>query len=134
MTFSANIYEIAALLIALAFFILVLATIPSLLQAKRTIRAVEDLTVESKRTVESVNHILKRAGDRGEDIDDLVNKATEVSKKIVGLADSVVDALKIPLITLLSTIIGAEHGLRRFFIKDKEEKKEEEHGGSGDVK
>lgn len=131
MTFSANIYEISVLLIALAFVILVFATIPSLLQTKRTIRAFEDLTLESKRTVESVNKILERAGDRAEDLDDLVKQATDVSKKVVGIADSVVDALKIPLITLLSTIIGAEHGLRRFFIKDKEKKGEE--GGGDDV-
>ncbi len=121
MTFSANIYEIAVLLIALAFIIFVIATIPALLQTKRTIKAFEDLTLESKKTVETVNHIMNRVGERGEDLDDLVKKATEVSKKVVGLADSVVDTLKIPLITLLSTIIGAEHGLRRFFIKEKKE-------------
>ncbi len=127
MTFSANIYEIAVLLIALAFVILVLAAIPALLQTKRTIKAFEDLTLESKRTVEHVNHIMKRAGDRAGDIDDLVKKATDVSHKVVGLADSVVDTVKIPLITLLSTIIGAEHGFRRFFIKEKKE------GGGDDV-
>ena len=121
MTFSANIYEIAVLLIALAFMILVLAAIPALLQTKRTIKAFEDLTLESKKTVETVNLIMNRAGERAEDLDDLVRKATDVSKKVVGLADSVVDTLKIPLITLFSTIIGAEHGLRRFFIKEKKE-------------
>ncbi len=127
MTFSANIYEIAVLLIALAFVIFVLAMIPALLQTKRTIKAFEDLTLESKKTVETVNLIMNKAGERAEDLDDLVKKATDVSKKVVGLADSVVDTLKIPLITLLSTIIGAEHGLRRFFIKEKKE------GGGDDV-
>lgn len=128
MTFSANIYEISVLLIALAFVVLVFATIPSLLQTKRTIRAFEDLTLESKRTVESINKILERAGERAEDLDDLLKQATDVSKKVVGMADSVVDAVKIPLITLLSTIIGAEHGLRRFFSKEKKEE-----GGGDDV-
>ncbi len=127
MTFSANIFEIAVLLIALAFVILVLAVIPALLQTKRTIKAFEDLTLESKRTVEHVNHIMKRAGDRAEDLDELVKKATDVSHKVVGLADSVVDTVKIPLITILSTIIGAEHGFRKFFIKEKKE------GGGDDV-
>ena len=112
----------------LALFGLAGAAIPALLQTKRTIKAFEDLTLESKKTVETVNLIMNRAGERAEDLDDLVKKATDVSKKVVGLADSVVDTLKIPVITLLSTIIGAEHGLRRFFIKDKKEE-----GGGDDV-
>ncbi|MBI5588280.1 MAG: DUF948 domain-containing protein [Deltaproteobacteria bacterium] len=130
MTFSANIYEISVLLIAVAFVILVVAMIPALLQTKRTIKAFEDLTLESKRTVESVNQIIKKAGERAEDIDDVVKQATEVSRKVVGLADSVVDTVKLPLITLISTVIGAEHGFRSFFRRRKEEKEE---GGGDDV-
>lgn len=128
MTFTASIYEISVLLIALAFVVLVLAAIPALLQAKRTIKAVEDLTLEGKKAVENVNFIVKKAGDRAEDIDELVKEAADVGKKVVGLADSVVDSVKIPIITLISTVIGAEHGFRSFFRRDKKE------GGSDDVK
>jgi uncharacterized protein YoxC len=128
MTFTASIYEISVLLIALAFVVLVLAMIPALLQAKRTIKAVEDLTLEGKKAVENVNFIVKKAGDRAEDIDELVKEAADVGKKVVGLADSVVDSVKIPIITLISTVIGAEHGIRSFFRRDKKE------GGCDDVK
>ena len=127
MTFSANIYEVSVLLIAIAFVILVVSMIPALLQTKRAIKAIEDLTLETKRAVENVNLIIKKASDRAEDIDDVVKQATEVSRKVVGLADSVVDTVKLPLITLISTVIGAEHGFRKFFIKEKKE------GGGDDV-
>lgn len=119
MTISANLYEIAVLLIALAVLIFVLALVPALLQLKRTIKAVEDLTIEGKRTVEGVNFIVRKAGDQVEDVEELVKKAKDLGMKVAGIADMVVENVKGPIISGISFLFGAEQGFKRFFSREK---------------
>ncbi|HLC18688.1 MAG TPA: hypothetical protein VJM57_06725 [Thermodesulfobacteriota bacterium] len=124
---SADIYQIAVLLIALAFLILVVFTIPTLVQMRKTVRAVEELSSESKKSIELLNSILKRAGDQADDVEEVLKKVKEVGLKVIGLAELVVDNIKSPLITLLSLFLGFEFGFKRLIKRDKK-------GGEGDVK
>lgn len=127
MTISADIFDLAIFLIGLAVLIFVLALIPALLQLKKTLKAVEDLTVESKKTVEIVNFIAKRTQDQVADLEELVRRVKDLGIKVTGLADLVVENVKSPLINILSVLFGAEEGFKRFFRREKK-------GGEGDGK
>lgn len=121
MTITANAYEVAVLIIAIAFLIIVIAAIPAILQFKRTIKALEDLSAESRRTVEILNIVLKKAGDEIGDVEELVKKVKEVGLKITGITEMFIENIKSPVITFLSLLLGFEFGLKRFFKKDKKE-------------
>lgn len=125
MTLTVGIYELAVLIIAIAFLVFVIAIIPAIIQLKRTVRSFEELSAESRQTVEVVNFILKKAGDQADEVEELVKRLKEVGLKVTGLADLVVDNIKSPLITLLSVILGFEYGVKHF-VKSKKE------GGSTD--
>ncbi|HAO93974.1 MAG: hypothetical protein A2X99_01660 [Deltaproteobacteria bacterium GWB2_55_19] len=119
MTFTADLSDIAILIIALAFLIFVLAAVPALLQLKRTFQALEELTAEGRRTIESVNVIVQKAGDQLSDVEELVTKVKDVGLKVTGLAEMVVDNVRSPLIGIISFFFGAEEGFKRFFKRGK---------------
>ncbi|MBI5643718.1 MAG: DUF948 domain-containing protein [Deltaproteobacteria bacterium] len=119
MTITADISDIALLIIALAFLVLVIAVIPALLQLKRTFQAVEELTVEGKRTVEGVNVIVRKAGDQLGDIEELVIKVKDVGLKATNLGELIIDTVRNPLISIISIFFGAEEGFKRFFNREK---------------
>ena len=121
MTITLGVVEIAILIVALAFLALVITLIPTLLQLKRTIKAVEELAGESKTAVMSINHIIVKAGEQVEDIEELTRRVKEVGAKVIDLFEMVVDTVKNPLITLLGLIIGVEFGFRKLFKRDKKE-------------
>ncbi len=127
MTVTADIYEIAVVIIALAFLFLVIAAIPMLIQLKRTIRAVGELSKESKKTVEVLTVLCKKTGDNIGDIEELVKRVKEVGLKATGIAEILLDNIKNPLIAILSMLLGVEFGMKRLIKKDKK-------GGSEDVK
>lgn len=121
MTITLGASEIAILIVAIAFLALVIALIPTLLQLKRTVKAVEELAGESKTTVTSINHIIEKAGDQVDDIEELTKRLKEVGLKVIDLLEMVVDTIKNPLITLLGLIIGFEFGFRKLFKREKKE-------------
>ena len=121
MTITLGVVEIAILIVALAFLALVITLIPTLLQLKRTIKAVEELAGESKTAVMSINHIIVKAGEQVEDIEELTRRVKEVGAKVIDLLEMVVDTVKNPLITLLGLIIGVEFGFKKLFKRDKKE-------------
>lgn len=121
MTLTANIYEISAMVIALAVLIFVIVLIPTILQIKRTIKAFEDLSVEGKRTMEGVNLLVKKVGEQAEDIEELVKKVKEVGIKITGIVDVLVEHIRNPIVTFLSVIFGIQRGWRRFVRSEKNE-------------
>lgn len=132
MTFSADVYEIAILLIAIAFLVLVIAIIPTLTQLRRTVRSMEELSNEGRKTVEAVNVIAERVGDQTEDIDEMVQRFKGVGEKTADLADMVLDNLRGPLITILSLILGFEFGLKHISKHKKKDadKEDKPEGGS----
>ena len=121
MTITLGVVEIAILIVALAFLALVITLIPTLLQLKRTIKAVEELAGESKTAGMSINHIIVKAGEQVEDIEELTRRVKEVGAKVIDLLEMVVDTVKNPLITLLGLIIGVEFGFKKLFKRDKKE-------------
>ncbi len=122
MTISADIFDLAIFLIGLGFFILAIALTPAVLQLKRTFKAVEDLTLEARKTVEIMNIIGEKAKDQAADIEELLARVKELGIKVTGLGELLVDNVKLPLISFLSFLFGAEEGLRRFFRRDAEKK------------
>jgi uncharacterized protein YoxC len=126
MTITADLFDIAILLMGLGVFIFVIALIPALLQLKKTFKAVEELTVETKKTVEVVNFVARKAQDQVADIEELVTRVKDLGVKVTGLGDTIVDNVKAPVISFISFLFGAEEGLRRFFHKKKKEGGEDE--------
>lgn len=119
MTITLGVGEIALLIIALAFLVLVAAMIPALLQLKKTVKAMEDLATESKSAVANVNSIIVRASGQIEDMEELAKKAKDVGIKIVDLLETVLDTVRSPLLTLVSLIVGVEFGFRKLLKRDK---------------
>lgn len=128
MTISANFYELSALLIAISFLVLVIALVPALLQLKRTIKAFEELSIESKKTVEGLNVIVTKAGEMTADVEQVLKKAQGIGLKVTDLADIIVDSLKSPLINIVSLLFGVEQGFKHFISRAKKE------GGDDDGK
>jgi len=125
---TANVYEIVAFLLVIAFCILIIFAIPALLQIKKTAKAVEDLTQESKKSLEVLNGVLKKTGDKAGEVDALLKRLGEVSRSLGTTADIIGGNLKGPFITLISLIIGIQYGLKYFIKRSAEEK------GGEDVK
>ena len=120
MTISAELYEIAVLIIALAFLVLVIAAIPTLIQLKRTVKAVEELSEESRKSVETLNGLFKRTGEHAGEFDSVLEKFRDVGLKAGSLGELVVDSVRNPLITLLSLLLGLEVGMKQLIKKKTE--------------
>ncbi len=125
---TANIYEITAFLLVIAFLILIIFAIPALLQIKKTAKAVENLSQESKKSLETLNGLLKSTSDKKGDLEALFRRLSDFSRSLGTTADIIGGSLKGPFITLISLIIGIQYGLK-YFIKCSEEEK-----GGDDVK
>jgi len=125
---TANIYQIVALIIALAFFILVVFLIPTLIQLKKTVKSVEDLSRESRKSMELINSLLEKTGGPAGELGDIVKRVKSVGTKMIDIAEFFVDNLRSPLITILSLLLGVEFGVKHLLKKDGE------IGGEEDVK
>lgn len=126
MTFTADIFDLAILLMGLGVFIFVIALVPALLQLKRTLKAAEELTVETRKTVEVVNFIARKTQDQVDDIQELIGRVKDLGLKVTGLGDIIVDNVKGPVISFISFLFGAEEGFKRFFHRNKKGGKDEQ--------
>ncbi len=130
---TASIYEIAVLIIALAFLILVIFAIPALIQIKKTARSVEDLTGQGKKTVDALNDLIKKTSDRAGEVEVLVKRLKDLSTRLSTTAEFITLNIKTPLLTLLSLIIGFQYGLRQF-MKSAQDGGSEEGGEAKGVR
>lgn len=121
---SADIYQLATLIAALAFLAFVIAFIPTIIQLKRTVKSIQELTIEGKKTVETVNNLVKKTEGQADEFEELLKKIRNLGFKALGLVELILDNIKSPLITILSLLFGVEFGLK-YFLKRKKE------GGSG---
>ncbi|MDO8426401.1 MAG: hypothetical protein Q7T24_02660, partial [Deltaproteobacteria bacterium] len=64
------------------------------------------------------NSIIKGTGERG-DLEEIVKSVKDVVLKFTDLMAFLIDNIRSPLITIISLIFGIEHGLKRFFSRDK---------------
>ncbi|MEK6792028.1 MAG: hypothetical protein AABY45_10060 [Deltaproteobacteria bacterium] len=128
MTITMSIYELSMLLIAIGFVVIIIVLIPAIIQAKRTLKSIEELSLESKKAMDSLNVILEKAGANAADVEELVKRFKDVALGFMGLAQMVLEHVKSPILTILSLILGAEFGLKRLF------KNEDKNGGASDDK
>lgn len=126
MTITTSIYELSVLLMALGFVAIIIALIPTIIQAKKTFKSVEGLSLESKKAVECLNVILQKTGANAADVEELVKKFKDVALGFMGLAEMILEHVRSPILTILSLILGAEFGLKRLF---RSENKEDKNGG-----
>ncbi|MBI5827612.1 MAG: DUF948 domain-containing protein [Deltaproteobacteria bacterium] len=113
MTVTADFNDIAIIIAVVAFLVLVIALVPMIFQIKKTVKAVEDLTVESRKTVEGVNSLVNKLNSQAGDLDELVKRVKEVGLKMTAVAELVVDNIRSPVITVLSLLLGARRALKR---------------------
>jgi len=131
---TANVYQIVAIILALAFLILIIFTIPALLQIKKTARSVEELSNESKKSLETLNGLMKKTGETAGELDKLVKRLKDLTISFTGVTELVSGNLKNAIVTLLSLIIGLQYGLKYFRDSATEKTKEKRQEGGADVK
>lgn len=119
MTVTADLNDIAVIIAVAAFLVLVIALVPMIFQIKKTVKAVEDLTVESRKTVEGVNSLVSRLNSQAGDLDELVKRVKEVGLKTTAIAELVVDNIRSPVITVLSLLLGTRRALKRLLRRDR---------------
>jgi len=147
MNFTITLTDIAFLIIALGFLLLVIYIIPILLQLKRTVKSVDELTSQGKEVIRNANtlvktasshadefifkgkeimsttnNILKTASSRAEDLGGVVKRLKETSAKVFELVELISTELRRPIITLISVIIGLNFGLK--YLRKKKKKRE----------
>lgn len=123
---TVDVYQIVALIIAIAFLIFIIFTIPTLVQIKRTVRSVEELSLEGKKTIETLNTALRKTGEGVGDLEEILKKIREAGLKLVTVLEIFVDNIKSPLATLVGFILGVQYGLKHLL-------KKKEKGGESDV-
>ncbi len=130
---TADVYEIVAIIVALAFLILIIFAIPVLLQIKKTVRSVEEFSNESKKSLETLNGLMKKTGDTAGELDALIKRLKDLATRTSGTAELIGTNFKDTIVTLLSLIIGLQYGLKYFIkrseAKTSEDKTTEEKGG-----
>lgn len=114
MTFTVTIAELSILLVAVAFFILVIYLIPAIIQLRSTAKAIEGFSQKGKEAMEDISSLAKKLNNQAEDIGCVVKKVADVGFKAARTVDIVVNQLKGPIITLTSIIAGIEFGLKHF--------------------
>ncbi len=124
---TASIYEIAIIITALAFLILVIAAIPVLIQLKKSMRSVEELTTEGKKTAEVLTSLFSKTNNQAGNLEELIKKVNVVGLKATGIAEILLDNIKNPLIGILSMLLGVEFGMKHLTKKEKK-------GGDEDVR
>lgn len=126
MNFSVTLSEISLFLIALAFFILVIYLIPTVLQIRQTMKALEEFAQQGKDAMGNINNLVKKTGGRAGEIGDLLRRllVREGARKVLEVAGPMASKFRRPLITLTSLLVGINLGLR-YLTKNKKKKEEE---------
>lgn len=114
---SYNVYEIAALIVAISVSALAIAAIPAVLQIKRTIKAVEDLSLETKKSVETLNGILKRIDCGVAVFEETAARFKQTGERISDFIDSLVENVKKPIAVVASVVSVIEYAFKLFFGK-----------------
>lgn len=114
MTFTVSLAELSIFIIAIAFLILVVSVIPTLIQLRQTGKALQELSEEGKRFLAEVKETAHRVNGQVTDLEEAVKKVRDVSLKAAGVAEVVLDAVKGPVVTLAGVIAGITYGLKHF--------------------
>jgi len=114
MTFTVSLAELSVFIIAIAFLILVVSAIPTLIQLRQTGRALQELSEEGKRFLADIKEITHRVNGQVSDMEDAVKRLRDVTLKATGVADVVVDAIKGPVVKIAGVMAGITFGLKHF--------------------
>lgn len=112
MTFTVSLAELSIFIIAIAFLILVVSAIPTLLQLRQTAKALQDFSDEGKKLLTDMKEIAHKVNDQVTDMEEAVKKVRDVSIKAAGVTGAIVDAIKKPAITL--AIAAIMFGIKHF--------------------
>ncbi|MBI5047427.1 MAG: DUF948 domain-containing protein [Deltaproteobacteria bacterium] len=110
--------DLAFLLVAIAFFLLMIYLIPTVIQLRNTAKAIEEFLQKGKETMEGINSLVKKLDGPADDVGGMLKKIAEVALKVVHMVDMVVSQLKGAIIVLTSIIAGIEFGLKHFRKKE----------------
>lgn len=116
---SYNLYEIAALIAAISAAALAISAIPAVLQIKKTIKAVEDLSLETKKSVETLNGILKRIDCGAAAFEETAARFKQTGERISDVIDAFVENVKKPVAIVASVLSTIEYAFKLFFRKER---------------
>jgi len=114
MTFTVSLAELSIFIIAIAFLILVVSVIPTLIQLRQTGKALQELSEEGKKLLADVKEITHKVNGQVGDMEEVVKKVRDVTIKATGVAEVIVDAVKGPAVTLAGVIAGITFGIKHF--------------------
>ncbi|MBF8250816.1 MAG: hypothetical protein HW382_444 [Deltaproteobacteria bacterium] len=124
MTFTVSLAELSVFIIAIAFLILVVSAIPTLIQLRQTGRALQELSEEGKRFLADIKEITHRVNGQVSDMEEAVKKLRDVTLKATGVAEVVIDAIKGPVVKIAGVMAGLTFGLKHFRKGGKENVRE----------
>ena len=124
MTFTVSLAELSVFIIAIAFLILVVSAIPTLIQLRQTGRALQELSEEGKRFLADIKEITHRVNGQVSDMEEAVKKLRDVTLKATGVAEVVIDAIKGPVVKIAGVMAGITFGLKHFRKGGKENVRE----------
>lgn len=114
MTFTVTLAELSIFMIAIAFLILVVSLIPTIIQLRQTGKAIQDFSEDGRRVLEDVKDITHKVNGQVGDMEEAVKKVKDVSLKAADVAEIVIGAIKGPAVTLAGILAGITFGLKHF--------------------
>ncbi len=114
-----NAYEIAALITAVAVSALAISAIPAVLQIKRTVKAIEDLSLEARKLVETLNGILLKVDSGVSALEETTARIKQTGERISDVIDSFVENIKGPIEVIAGVLSLIECAFKLFFGKER---------------
>ncbi len=113
-----SIYEIAVILAAIAVSALAVFAIPAILQIKKTIKAIEELSLETKKAVETLDGILKKVDAGATVLEETINRASQTGERITEVIDSLIENVKRPVTAIGGILFAIECASKVLFRKE----------------
>lgn len=107
-----TISDLSIFFIAIAFFILALYLIPTIIQLRKTAKAMEEFSQDGKEVFKDISLLLKKVNNQSEDAAQVIKKITDVGLKAAYLVDMVLTQVRGPIIAIASIITGIEFGFK----------------------
>lgn len=114
MTFTITLTELSFFIIAVSFLVLVVSIIPALLQLRQTGRALQEFAEEGKTVLSEVKEITRRVNGQVAGLDEAVRSVSNVTLKAAGLAEALIDTIRVPAVTIAGLIAGVGMGFKHF--------------------
>lgn len=113
MTFTVSFLDLSLLIIAIAFLILVIFAVPTLLQLRKTAKSLQEFSEEGKIFLGDAKEITSKINEHLGSMDEALTRVKDVSMKATSLVEVVVDALK-PMVTYAGILAAIVFGIKQF--------------------